>query len=79
MSQTVRGVISRAKGQPVELVDIVIPEPGPGEVVVDIQACGVCREQGRRYFRPSGAVAVRGRQGRRIFRQAYRDLSVWSR
>ncbi len=42
MTQTVRGVISRAKGQPVELVDIVIPEPGPGEVVVDVQACGVC-------------------------------------
>jgi S-(hydroxymethyl)mycothiol dehydrogenase len=42
MSQTVRGVISRSKGQPVELVDIVIPDPGPGEVVVAIAACGVC-------------------------------------
>lgn len=42
MSQTVRGVISRSKGQPVELVDIVIPDPGLGEVVVDILACGVC-------------------------------------
>src|ERR1700761_8608269 len=42
MSQTVRGVISRTKGEPVELVDIVIPDPGPGEVVVDITACGVC-------------------------------------
>ncbi len=42
MSQTVRGVISRSKGQSVELVDIVIPDPGPGEVVVGIRACGVC-------------------------------------
>jgi S-(hydroxymethyl)mycothiol dehydrogenase len=42
MSQTVRGVISRSKQQPVELVDIVIPDPGPGEVVVDVIACGVC-------------------------------------
>src|ERR1700712_4640373 len=42
MSQTVRGVISRSKKQPVELVDVVIPDPGPGEVVVDIIACGVC-------------------------------------
>ena len=42
MSQTVRGVIARAKNQPVEVVDIVIPDPGPGEAVVDIQACGVC-------------------------------------
>ncbi len=42
MSQTVRGVISRRKGDPVELVDVVIPDPGPGEVVVAVQACGVC-------------------------------------
>jgi S-(hydroxymethyl)mycothiol dehydrogenase len=42
MSQTVRGVISRKKGQPVELVDIVVPDPGPGEAVVDVIACGVC-------------------------------------
>ena len=42
MPQTVRGVISRAKGQPVELVDIVVPDPGPGEAVVAVEACGVC-------------------------------------
>jgi len=42
MTRTVRGVISRTKGKPVELVDIVIPEPGPGEVVVNVIACGVC-------------------------------------
>jgi len=42
MSQTVRGVISRSKRKPVELVDIMIPDPGPGEVVVDVIACGVC-------------------------------------
>ena len=42
MTQTVRGVVSRKKGEPVELVDIVIPHPGLGEVVVDVTACGVC-------------------------------------
>lgn len=42
MSQTVRGIIARSPGLPVELVDIVIPDPGPGEVVVAVQACGVC-------------------------------------
>jgi hypothetical protein len=36
MSQTVHGVISRSKGAPVEVTDIVIPDPGPGEVVVKI-------------------------------------------
>src|SRR6476469_7964632 len=42
MTQTVRGVISRKKGEPVEVTDVVIPDPGPGDVVVDILACGVC-------------------------------------
>lgn len=42
MTQTVRGVVSLEKRAPVELVDIVIPDPGPGEVVVDVIACGVC-------------------------------------
>ncbi|TXH17310.1 MAG: S-(hydroxymethyl)mycothiol dehydrogenase [Mycobacterium sp.] len=42
MPQQVRGVIARAKGAPVEVTTIVIPDPGPGEVVVNIQACGVC-------------------------------------
>jgi S-(hydroxymethyl)mycothiol dehydrogenase len=42
MAQTVQGVISRAKGAPVELVDVFVPDPGPGEAVVAVQACGVC-------------------------------------
>lgn len=42
VSQQVRGVISRAKGLPVEVTTIVIPDPGPGEAVVKVQACGVC-------------------------------------
>lgn len=42
MPQQVRGVVARAKGAPVEVVPIVIPDPGPGEVVVAIAACGVC-------------------------------------
>ncbi|MBB2900410.1 S-(hydroxymethyl)mycothiol dehydrogenase [Kineococcus radiotolerans] len=42
MAWTVPGVISRAKGAPVETVDIVVPEPIAGEVVVDVAACGVC-------------------------------------
>ena len=42
MPHTVKGVVALAKGAPVELVDIVVPDPGPGEVVVDVKACGVC-------------------------------------
>ena len=42
MSQEVRGIIAKAKGEPVSMETIVIPDPGPGEAVVAIQACGVC-------------------------------------
>ena len=42
MPQQVRGVIARAKGTPVEIATITIPDPGPGEVVVKVAACGVC-------------------------------------
>ncbi len=42
MSQKVRGIVARAKGQPVSIETIVIPDPGPGEAVVRVQACGVC-------------------------------------
>ncbi|RKS09098.1 S-(hydroxymethyl)mycothiol dehydrogenase [Nocardiopsis sp. Huas11] len=42
MPQRVSGVIARAKGEPVEVTTIVIPDPGPGEAVVAVQACGVC-------------------------------------
>ncbi len=42
MPQQVQGVIARSKGAPVELVTVTIPDPGPGEAVVAVQACGVC-------------------------------------
>ncbi|KOV10693.1 alcohol dehydrogenase [Streptomyces sp. XY431] len=42
MAQQVKAVVARAKGAPVEVTTIVVPDPGPGEAVVRIQACGVC-------------------------------------
>lgn len=42
MGQEVRAVVARAKNAPVEVVPIVVPDPGPGEAVVRVQACGVC-------------------------------------
>ncbi|MCU1679573.1 MAG: S-(hydroxymethyl)mycothiol dehydrogenase [Amycolatopsis sp.] len=42
MPQQVRGVVALKQGAPVEVVDIVVPDPGPGEAVVRVQACGVC-------------------------------------
>ena len=42
MPQTVRGVVASAKGEPVSIETIVVPDPGPGEAIVKVQACGVC-------------------------------------
>ncbi|MFI7460957.1 S-(hydroxymethyl)mycothiol dehydrogenase [Nonomuraea sp. NPDC049646] len=42
MPYEVQGVIARGKGQEVSLETVVVPDPGPGEAVVNVQACGVC-------------------------------------
>ena len=42
MPSTVRGVVSRGRGDPVSVETVLVPDPGPGEVVVSVQACGVC-------------------------------------
>jgi S-(hydroxymethyl)mycothiol dehydrogenase len=42
MTQQVRGVIARSVHAPVEVVQVTVPDPGPGEAVVRVQACGVC-------------------------------------
>ncbi|MFF8644865.1 S-(hydroxymethyl)mycothiol dehydrogenase [Streptomyces sp. NPDC015345] len=42
MPHEVRAVVAVKKGAPVEVRTIVVPDPGPGEVLVSVQACGVC-------------------------------------
>jgi S-(hydroxymethyl)mycothiol dehydrogenase len=42
MANAVKGVIAGAKGAPVRVETILVPDPGPGEALVRIQACGVC-------------------------------------
>ena len=71
--QQVRGVIARSKKAPVEVVTINVPDPGPGEALVQVQACGVChtdlhyREGGirRRLPVPARTRGGRHRRGRR--------------
>jgi S-(hydroxymethyl)mycothiol dehydrogenase len=43
MAHEVRAVVSIAKGAPVQLETVLVPDPGPGEALVRVQACGVCR------------------------------------
>jgi S-(hydroxymethyl)mycothiol dehydrogenase len=42
MSSEVRGVVARRVKEPVTIESIVVPDPGRGEVTVNVQACGVC-------------------------------------
>ena len=42
MPHSVRAVVARSKGQPVTIETIEVPDPGPGEVLVAVKACGVC-------------------------------------
>src|SRR3954468_16877632 len=42
MPYEVEGVIARGKGEQVTMHTVHVPDPGPGEAVVSVQACGVC-------------------------------------
>jgi S-(hydroxymethyl)mycothiol dehydrogenase len=42
MTISVSGVVAGGKGEPVQVTEVLVPDPGPGEALVRIQACGVC-------------------------------------
>jgi S-(hydroxymethyl)mycothiol dehydrogenase len=42
MTTEVRGVVAKAVSEPVSIETVLVPDPGPGEVVVNVEACGVC-------------------------------------
>ncbi|MDN3495718.1 Zn-dependent alcohol dehydrogenase [Planococcus sp. APC 4015] len=42
MTQTVRAAVLRAFGSPLEIEEIELSDPGPGELLVEIEAAGVC-------------------------------------
>ena len=42
MPTEARAIVARSKGAPVTVETIIVPDPGPGEAVVRVQACGVC-------------------------------------
>src|SRR5229473_7704490 len=42
MTTQVRGVVAPGRGLPVEVTTVLVPDPGPGEALVRVQACGVC-------------------------------------
>src|ERR1700748_1435575 len=42
MAISVQGVVARGKGEAVHLTEVLVPDPGQGEALVRVQACGVC-------------------------------------
>ena len=42
MPKTMRAAIVRAFGQPLSIEEVAVPEPGPGQIQVKIEASGVC-------------------------------------
>jgi S-(hydroxymethyl)mycothiol dehydrogenase len=42
MAHEVNGVVATSKGAPVSVTTVIVPDPGPGEALVAVQACGVC-------------------------------------
>ncbi|MFZ0045414.1 MAG: S-(hydroxymethyl)mycothiol dehydrogenase [Streptosporangiaceae bacterium] len=42
MAHEVIGVVATGKGEPVTVTTVIVPDPGPGEALVAVQACGVC-------------------------------------
>ncbi|MGH9226812.1 MAG: S-(hydroxymethyl)mycothiol dehydrogenase [Acidimicrobiales bacterium] len=42
MAHEVRAVVAKEKGKPVGIESILVRDPGPGEALVRVQACGVC-------------------------------------
>jgi S-(hydroxymethyl)mycothiol dehydrogenase len=42
LAHEVTGVIATEVGAPVSMATVLVPDPGPGEALVSVQACGVC-------------------------------------
>ncbi|MUV14538.1 alcohol dehydrogenase AdhP [Noviluteimonas gilva] len=42
MDRTMKAAVVRAFGQPLVIDEVPVPRPGPGDVLVKIEACGVC-------------------------------------
>jgi len=42
MPHQVNGIVADAKGAEVKIQSILVPDPGPGEALIRVKACGVC-------------------------------------
>ncbi|MCX2948685.1 S-(hydroxymethyl)mycothiol dehydrogenase [Lentzea sp. NEAU-D7] len=42
MAHAVNGVVAAGRGAKVSVETVLVPDPGPGEALVEVRACGVC-------------------------------------
>ena len=42
MDKTMKAAVARAFGESLAIEEVAVPRPGPGELLVKIEACGVC-------------------------------------
>ena len=42
MDKTMKAAVVRAFGQPLAIEEVAVPRPARGEILVKVQACGVC-------------------------------------
>ncbi|MGO3741815.1 alcohol dehydrogenase AdhP [Kerstersia sp.] len=42
MQRTMKAAVLRTFGQPLRIEEVEVPRPGPGDILVKIEACGVC-------------------------------------
>jgi len=42
MTQTMKAAVAHAYGEPLRIEEVKVPLPGPGQILVKIEACGVC-------------------------------------
>ena len=42
MNQTMKAAVAHAFGEPLRIEEVKVPLPGPGQILVKIEACGVC-------------------------------------
>src|SRR4051794_2202980 len=41
--QMMRAMLLRSQKKPLQASEVAVPQPGPGQVLVEVCACGVCR------------------------------------